>query len=290
MTWRSRRIDHGPPEPIRHHHHPTPLMNKIQIVGQIDKTKQKIVFGKSKCAELLIPPSSDEINDVADQQFVQITGDVWSHPDRPASCIIRAAIINNFPGDKHYWSTGRLRLHSPEWVHQDTFSSRSLIRGTTEGKDFLHVLMPLSESKWAKKVGGRIGPHGYVDLEVEITGLSRLACVSVLDDKTAASAKKQAHLPSSNALDAYDKQCQEMRHASGKRKNLSPKIRRQVFLRDGFKCQECGAHPGKQKTVWLEVDHIIPVAKGGLNDLSNLRTLCDACNCGKGTEPAIIHS
>lgn len=63
------------------------------------------------------------------------------------------------------------------------------------------------------------------------------------------------------------------------RKPLSKKTRFEVFKRDGFKCQYCGAHP---PNVLLHVDHINPVAKGGGNSMDNLITSCAPCNHGKG--------
>lgn len=58
------------------------------------------------------------------------------------------------------------------------------------------------------------------------------------------------------------------------------KLRHEVFKRDGYRCLECGA---TNKETRLHVDHIIPVSKGGLNDLNNLQTLCAECNMAKGT-------
>lgn len=63
------------------------------------------------------------------------------------------------------------------------------------------------------------------------------------------------------------------------RKQISTKTRFEVFKRDGFTCQYCGAHP---PAVILHVDHIHPVADGGTNDEDNLVTSCDRCNLGKG--------
>lgn len=62
------------------------------------------------------------------------------------------------------------------------------------------------------------------------------------------------------------------------RKAISKKSRFEVFKRDGFTCQYCGAHP---PAVILHVDHINPVANGGGNDMDNLITACDSCNQGK---------
>lgn len=65
------------------------------------------------------------------------------------------------------------------------------------------------------------------------------------------------------------------------RKQLSKKTRFEVFKRDGFKCQYCGVTPDKEV---LQVDHIIPVAEGGENDIDNLITSCQPCNLGKGAK------
>lgn len=63
-----------------------------------------------------------------------------------------------------------------------------------------------------------------------------------------------------------------------KRKNLSNRIRFEVFKRDSFTCQYCGS---KAPEVVLQVDHIVPVSKGGSDDLLNLVTSCKTCNSGK---------
>ncbi len=60
--------------------------------------------------------------------------------------------------------------------------------------------------------------------------------------------------------------------------HISKRVRFEVFKRDGFCCQYCGAHP---PAVVLEVDHITPVVEGGENDMDNLVTACFACNRGK---------
>ena len=49
-----------------------------------------------------------------------------------------------------------------------------------------------------------------------------------------------------------------------------------VLRRDHQTCRQCGAR--QEDGVRLEVDHIVPVARGGTNDPYNLQTLCRACN------------
>ena len=67
-----------------------------------------------------------------------------------------------------------------------------------------------------------------------------------------------------------------------KRKQLSEKKRFEIFKRDFFTCQYCGATP---PSVVLHVDHIHPVADGGGNEEHNLVTACEACNLGKSSNP-----
>ena len=58
-------------------------------------------------------------------------------------------------------------------------------------------------------------------------------------------------------------------------------LRYRILKRDGFRCVICGRSPANNLGVELEVDHIIPVSKGGDNSPSNLRTTCSECNLGK---------
>lgn len=51
--------------------------------------------------------------------------------------------------------------------------------------------------------------------------------------------------------------------------------RKNIFTRDGFKCLYCGAHGSK---VVLELEHIIPKSRGGLNAWDNLVASCTNCN------------
>jgi hypothetical protein len=64
--------------------------------------------------------------------------------------------------------------------------------------------------------------------------------------------------------------------------SISKTLRFEVFKRDSFKCQYCGATAPE---VVLHVDHINPVAKGGSNEITNLVTACQPCNLGKKDRP-----
>lgn len=66
------------------------------------------------------------------------------------------------------------------------------------------------------------------------------------------------------------------------RKPISDKVRYKVFKRDNYTCQICGRT--QKDGVKLHIDHIKPVAKGGTNNIDNLRVLCAECNMGKSDD------
>ena len=61
--------------------------------------------------------------------------------------------------------------------------------------------------------------------------------------------------------------------------SVSLKLRFEVFKRDNFTCQYCGR---KTPEVILELEHVIPLSKGGTDEFDNLTTSCFECNRGKG--------
>jgi 5-methylcytosine-specific restriction endonuclease McrA len=56
-----------------------------------------------------------------------------------------------------------------------------------------------------------------------------------------------------------------------------------VFERDGWRCQICGrrtpkAQRGKNKSSSPELDHVVPLSKGGLHSMANTQCACRDCN------------
>jgi 5-methylcytosine-specific restriction enzyme A len=56
------------------------------------------------------------------------------------------------------------------------------------------------------------------------------------------------------------------------KRRIPGRVRTIVLLRDGARCRKCRA------ALHLEIDHIIPISKGGRTEESNLQTLCRRCN------------
>jgi HNH endonuclease len=52
-------------------------------------------------------------------------------------------------------------------------------------------------------------------------------------------------------------------------------MRATVLVRDGGRCRKC------RRAINLEMDHIVPVSKGGKTEEANLQTLCRRCNRAK---------
>lgn len=73
-------------------------------------------------------------------------------------------------------------------------------------------------------------------------------------------------------------QLSKKKTSTTKRKAFTKSIRHEVFKKCNYRCVECGAT--KDQTS-LHIDHILPISKGGNDELNNLQILCQACNLAK---------
>jgi hypothetical protein len=108
-----------------------------------------------------------------------------------------------------------------------------------------------------------------------------LACTA-LEAKSYLAATEKLGLFGSGTPACED--CVKGRSRATGRRPMSPRLRRDVLMRDRFTCQECGANRGDDPDVILHVDHIQPVAAGGQDEMDNLHVLCIDCNLGKSDD------
>ncbi len=55
-------------------------------------------------------------------------------------------------------------------------------------------------------------------------------------------------------------------------RRIADSVRAAVLARDGGRCRRC------RRATNLEVDHVVPVSRGGISEETNLQTLCRRCN------------
>jgi len=55
-------------------------------------------------------------------------------------------------------------------------------------------------------------------------------------------------------------------------------LRKKVYKRDNYECQNCGRRGGPHGDSELQAHHIVPKRNGGLHRMGNLRTLCKGCH------------
>lgn len=76
----------------------------------------------------------------------------------------------------------------------------------------------------------------------------------------------------------YENDCEKTELTQNPRVYIKSSMRKLIFERDLYRCINCGTHKD------LSVDHIVPVSKGGGNEIKNLQTLCLPCNSSKGAK------
>ena len=72
--------------------------------------------------------------------------------------------------------------------------------------------------------------------------------------------------------------------AAGQRALMTVRLRSEIKQRDHYTCLQCAVSVAAEPHLLLEIDHIMPVSKGGLSTPENLQTLCWRCNRSKGSK------
>lgn len=68
---------------------------------------------------------------------------------------------------------------------------------------------------------------------------------------------------------------------------MTSKLREYIKKRDNYTCCNCGNSIYAEPNLLLEIDHIVPISKGGCTTENNLQTLCWKCNRAKSAK--VIH-
>ncbi len=89
-----------------------------------------------------------------------------------------------------------------------------------------------------------------------------------------------ARLTNAAAIEPPTREARRARRERARVATLS--LRFQVLARDRFCCVLCGNSPATDPQCKLHVDHMVPFSRGGRTTAGNLRTLCAACNIGRG--------
>lgn len=72
--------------------------------------------------------------------------------------------------------------------------------------------------------------------------------------------------------------------AAGQRALMTARLRTQIKSRDQYTCRYCSVSLAAEPHLLLEVDHVLPLSKGGLSVPANLQTLCWRCNRAKSNK------
>lgn len=70
----------------------------------------------------------------------------------------------------------------------------------------------------------------------------------------------------------------------GQRALMTLTLRNRIKERDNYTCKKCRVSIYNEPNLLLEIDHILPLSKGGKTTEKNLQTLCWKCNRKKGNK------
>lgn len=142
-----------------------------------------------------------------------------------------------------------------------------------------HIIRVLSKTRLAKELGFKevdlTDPHYpvYTFQYVSSGGKSSFSSSVKLDLEN---------------LELFAKYLAELvkfrKSVAGQRALMTASLREKIKSRDGYACKACGVSVKDEPNLLLEIDHIVPLSKGGVTAERNLQTLCWRCNRRKGAK------
>ena len=123
-------------------------------------------------------------------------------------------------------------------------------------------------------------PVLYIDIHIRATYVSPQGRNSYRKDRHYNNEQLKAFF--NTAIERRNQKRTTQYQVSIERAKMTDSLRYDILKRDNYRCKICGA--SAQDGVKLQVDHIIPVSKGGKTTWNNLQTLCERCNMGKSNK------
>lgn len=112
----------------------------------------------------------------------------------------------------------------------------------------------------------------YVEYDRMIASLETVSSIVNMSDSDYRRAKFEIERQHNRFLSHFGKI--ELRNAASAHTS-NPKVRAAVFEKYGNICLACGSAEN------IQIDHVLPVSKGGLNVIENYQPLCRSCNAKK---------
>lgn len=224
--------------------------------------------------------------------------------DSFSSDVRRCYLIRRHPKSKHQFDAFQPDTCAAMVVDERCELFRKALRLTEENRTAYDNYQGRLKRIFLSKPTPQRFPRGlfrsdeaYAKLENELLremALNPVTSCSLVIEWSYSSPKGRNFYKSSKIY--YESEIQEMLNRAGtyekrdigagskryQRSLVTPGLRFEVLRRDGYRCCICGR--SQSDGVKLEVDHIIPVSKGGKTEMNNLQTLCWECNRGKGAK------
>jgi hypothetical protein len=221
------------------------------------------------------PGQADKIGLIKDEETVTVTGKIvfpkWKIDDDP-EFILDVTQIAITPCTPPRLLHGYFEAKLVGWAFDDEILA---LCETLDGDRIVCLVPPVHARLAQMDPKYLVGSYSRFDCTLDWGSCIRAFRIKAAEIPT----QKISLLPPNEACQAWD-HFQAQGWPQTRSRKVSPKLRREVFMRDGFRCRECGSSPDKNQA-FLEVDHIVPFSRGGSSDINNLQTLCSDCNAGK---------